>query len=154
MEEKQCEFDDWNVVKKNLDSNGRQPNPKQGEIWWVGSGKNVGSEIDGKGSTFARPFLLYRKLSRYNFMGIPLTSQEHEGSWYVQFEQAGRIETAIIAQARCLSIKRLYSKLGQIDDDDLLRIKKAFLEFYDIRIGKNVPPSCEGGRSGDIPNMT
>ena len=94
MEEKKKLFCDWNSVKTNLDLNGRQPNPAQGEIWWAGVGLNIGTEMNGKSRTFARPVLVYKKLSRYNFMAIPLTSQKHDGSWYVSFRQNGVDEVA------------------------------------------------------------
>ena len=124
------EFDRWNMVKINLELKGREPNPSQGEIWWAGCGKNLGSEINGKDARFARPVLVYKKLSRFNFMGVPLTSKVHEGSWYVPFVQNGVAQVAIVGQAKIMSVKRLYSRMGKVDENDMRRIKKAFLRLY------------------------
>lgn len=134
IEEEQIieEYDKWNEVKKNLALHGRQPNPSQGEIWWAGVGLNLGSEMNGKNTRFARPVLVYKKLSRFNFMAIPLTSKPHEGSWYVQFKQGDSMETALIGQARVMSVRRLYSRMGEIDEADLKRIETAFISLYSL----------------------
>ena len=124
------EFNRWNNVKTHLELHGRQPNPSQGEIWWAGVGKNLGVEMHGKNDRFARPVLVYRKISRHCFMGIPLTSKEHEGSWYVSFMQNGIKETAMLHQARIMSVKKLYSRMGRIDEKDMSVIKGAFINLY------------------------
>ena len=84
----------------------------------------------GKDADFARPIIIYKKLSRYHFLAIPLTSREHEGSWYVSFLHRGKKQIAVLSQVRVLSLKRLYRKIGQIDDADFERIKKAFRKLY------------------------
>ena len=124
------EFNEWNIVKKNLELHGRQPNPTQGEIWWASCGRNLGSEINGKNDRFARPVLVYKKLSRFNFMAVPLTTKPHVGSWYVPFTQNNIEETAIIGQAKVMSIKRLYSRIGKIDETDMGRVRESFIKLY------------------------
>ena len=125
-----AEFDQWNNVKINLELHGRQPNPSQGEIWWAGVGRNLGTEMNGKNHRFARPVLIYKKLSRYGFMAIPLTSKIHIGSWYVSFMQNKTRETAMLHQVKTMNVRRLYSRMGRIDESDLLRIKGAFARLY------------------------
>lgn len=124
------EFNKWNNVKTHLELHGRQPNPSQTEIWWAGVGRNLGTEIHGKNNRFARPVIIYKKLSRYSFMAIPLTSKEHAGSWYVTFSQNGILETAMLHQAKTMNVKRLYSRIGRIDDEDMKKIRQAFIELY------------------------
>ena len=124
------EFNGWNKVKINLELHGRQPNPAQGEIWWAGCGKNLGSEMNGKSDKFARPVLVYKKLSRFNFMAVPLTTKNHTGSWYVSFAQNNIKETAVIGQAKVMSVKRLYSRIGKIDDNDMREVREAFMKLY------------------------
>lgn len=82
-------------------------------------GKNVGVEINGKQEFFLRPVLILKKLSGLGFMGIPLTSQSHNGSWYVSFEFKGKEQYAVLAQARVLSIYRLRRKMGVVPNSDL-----------------------------------
>ena len=124
------EFSRWNKVKINLDLYGRQPKISQRQIWWTGVGKNIGTEINGKNERFSRPVLIYKKLSSNKFMAIPLTSQPHEGSWYVPFMQSGKRQVAVIGDARIMSVKRLYRIMGEIDDADYEKVRAGFLRLY------------------------
>lgn len=123
---------DWNMMKEELHN---APNDKlrpirNGEIWWVGIGENVGIEINGKSEYFSRPVLVLKKLSRFGFMGVPLTSQKHEGQWYVEFEFQRKKQTAVLSQARVYSTSRLYSRIGQVPDSDLELVRDGFLALY------------------------
>ena len=123
---------DWNIIKENFHFTPEEKLQlvRNGEIWWVGVGENVGIEINGKSEYFSRPVLVLKKLSRYGFMGIPITSQQHKGSWYVSFEFKGRTETAVLSQAKVFSISRLYGRLGQVPDTDLEKVRNGFLRLY------------------------
>jgi hypothetical protein len=67
--------------------------------------------MNGKGSMFSRPVLVYKKLSREGFMCIPLSTKIKNGSWYVEVSFQGKIISANIAQARVISVTRCYSKM-------------------------------------------
>lgn len=124
-------FDEWNTEKRRLHNHGRQTGVKTGELWWCAVGENIGVEINGKGEVFTRPVLVLKKLSKFGFMGIPLTSQAHEGSWYVKFRFKGKDEYAVLAQLRNLSVKRLYRKMGEVDDTDMKRIRDGVVTFLE-----------------------
>ena len=79
-------FEGWFRLKPKLHYNARTPRIQDGEIWWCSFGENIGIEINGKSNRFTRPVVIMKKLSQDGFMGIPLTSQEKTGSWYVGFE--------------------------------------------------------------------
>lgn len=128
MEEKH--FEEWIELKGRLHFGAKSPRIREGEIWWCSFGENVGVEINGKSERFTRPVLIMRKLSKFGFMGIPLTSQEKSGSWYAEFEFLGKKEFAAVCQARVMSVSRLHSKIGQIPQTDLETVKKAFHELY------------------------
>ena len=123
---------EWNVVKEDFHCtpNSKLQFVRNGEIWWVGVGENVGVEINGKSEYFSRPVLVLKKLSHYGFMGIPLTSQRHKGSWYVPFIFQGNVETAVLAQAKVFSTARLYGRIGQIPDTDLEKVREGFIKLY------------------------
>lgn len=123
-------FQEWIIVKTVLHDKGVIRSVKEGEVYWCAVGENVGVEINGKSETFARPVVILKKLSRYGFMGIPLTSQYHEGSWYVVFKFKEKTEYAILAQARVFSVSRLYKKIGALPDSDLEAIKSGFNRLY------------------------
>ena len=138
MEEKK--FDKWIEVKKNLHKVGRIPKVNERDVWWAGCGQNVGVEINGKSERFTRPVVILRKFSRFGVMAIPLTSQKHEGSWWVEIEFLGKREWAVVSQARFISTSRLYSKIGQIPTNDMDNIREGFLDLFK----KCSPPVKEG----------
>ena len=72
-------------MKRELYESNNMPNIRDGEIFWCGFGENIGVEINGKNKMFSWPVLVLKKLSRFGFLGVPLTSQPHEGSWYASY---------------------------------------------------------------------
>lgn len=127
MEEKH--FEEWIGLKEKLHFGGSMPKIKEGDIWWCSCGENVGVEINGKNKLFSRPVFIYKKLSRFGFIGIPLTSQDKSGSWYVKFDFKGREQTAVLSQIRMLSVSRLSSRMGELDMADIDKIKRALFDF-------------------------
>ncbi len=79
-------FDEWIDVKETLHNLQKVPKINEGDIWWCGMGENIGVEINGKNVAFSRPVFIFKKLSHFGFLGIPLTSKRHEGYWYVPFD--------------------------------------------------------------------
>lgn len=124
-------FDEWIIIKEKLHKNARFPNIHEGEVWWRGVGENIGVEINGKSARFSRPVLIFKKLSRLVFLGIPLTSKtQHIGSWYVHFYFQGKEQVASLAQQRIFCTARLYNRIGQIDDQDMKSIKEGYVDLY------------------------
>ena len=103
---------------------------KQGDIWWCSLGMNLGEEIFGKGIKFTRPVLIFRKCTGNSFLGLPLTGQEKQGSWYLGIETKGIKRWAMFNQIRILDKKRLTNKIGTISDADFKRIQTKFIQFY------------------------
>ena len=56
-------FDQWNEVKKETDTNVALPLFKEREIYNAKIGENIGFEQSGKGDEFVRPVLILKKLS-------------------------------------------------------------------------------------------
>lgn len=54
----QFDFNAWNERKKKINNHVKYQHPKPGEIWWCSIGLNIGSEIYGKGWTYARPVIV------------------------------------------------------------------------------------------------
>jgi len=123
-------FGEWMTLKEELHGANKLRLFRDGEIWWCAVGKNIGVEINGKHEVFSRPVLVLKKLSRFGFMGIPLTSQPHEGSWYVPFMFGDKREVAVLAQARVMSVARLYCKMGVATNGDMKRIRDGFRRLY------------------------
>jgi mRNA-degrading endonuclease toxin of MazEF toxin-antitoxin module len=130
------DFTGWIKLKIKLHFTGHICAIKDGDIWWCAMGENVGTEINGKSKTFARPVLVIRKLSRYSFIGVPLTSQKHEGSWYSSFEFQNKRQVAVLAQVRNFSVSRLYRKMGVVPESDLELVRNGLASLI---LGKNNP---------------
>ena len=130
MTEDEKHFEEWISLKEKLHFGGKSPRILEGEVWWCSFGENIGVEINGKSARFTRPVLIMKKLSKFGFMGIPLTSQEKTGSWYAEFEFLGKREFAAICQARVMSVSRLHSKIGRLPETDLDVVKDGFFRLY------------------------
>ena len=124
-------FMKWIRLKSQLHfRNYPAPYVNEGDIWWASVGENVGSEIGGKSELFSRPVIVLKKLSHGFYFVIPTTTQERSGTWYVGFKQKGKKMKACLHQARAIDYRRLYSKLGRLDDEDYLKVKRGFDDLY------------------------
>jgi mRNA interferase MazF len=124
-------FLDWIGLKEKIHTTSVGPLYfKEGEIWWCAIGENIGVEINGKGKMFSRPIFVYKKLSKAGFIGIPLSTQSKEGTWYISFSFQNKNIVANLAQVRFFSTFRLYKKMGALDDSDIGKIKSGFLRLY------------------------
>ena len=121
----------WIGLKEKLhNAIHRPPLVSEGDMWWISFGENVGSEINGKSDKFTRPAIVLKKLARGFYLVVPTTTQHHEGNWYVHAKHANIDEYACLHQIRTVDHRRLYSKIGQIDDADFTKLKQAFLSLY------------------------
>lgn len=120
-------FIEWIQLKERLHGITCLPFFNENEIWWCSIGENIGIEVNGKSNLFSRPVFIYKKLSRDGFLGIPLTTQEKNGAWYVGINFRYRHQWANLAQCRVFGAERLSSRMGVLDDMDAERIRKAFI---------------------------
>lgn len=118
------EFDAWNIKKKKLEKISKKFFFKTGDIWWCSVGVNVQSESCGKGEEFRRPVLVLKKLSSDSFIGIPLSSKEKIGTWFIDFNLKGEKRFALLYQIRMFSTNRFQRHLSAIDERDFRRIKE------------------------------
>lgn len=104
--------------KQKIHETGREWQFREKEIWWMAIGENIGTEVNGKGDDFLRPVLIIRKYGPKGFFGVPLTSQEHIGIWYANFETNGKKQCALLSQAGSFCSYRLYNSIGRITEKD------------------------------------
>lgn len=123
------DFKGWIIIKEKIHYEQKLQLYKEGEIWWCRIGENVGNEICGKGKKFIRPVLVARKLSKTNFIGVPLTSQPHKGTWYVEFDFKGNREYAVVAQVENMSVYRMHHKFGEVPESDLNKVINGLREL-------------------------
>ena len=116
----------WIGVKQKLaEREHKPPLLREGDLWWCGIGENVGIEVNGKSRDFTRPVIIVKKFGRLGFLGVPTTTKKRAGTWYVSFTHKGVEETALLSQVRIFSYKRLHTKMGELDGEDLRKVKKA-----------------------------
>lgn len=128
----QKDFDQWNTQKKVLDSRTDEFFFKQGEIWWCSVGLNIAIESCGKGDTFHRPVLILKKLSHTSFIGLPLSTKEKTGTWFVDITIPDGKRTVLLYQIRMFSTNRFQRRMTTLDTKDFELVKqklKALLEL-------------------------
>jgi mRNA interferase MazF len=120
-------FSEWMGVKGKLHfKKHRIPRVYEAEMWWASIGENVGTEINGKSQLFTRPVIVLKRLAQGFFFVIPVTTQIRDGTWYVTFKHRGKMMTACLHHTRSMDYRRLFSKIGELDDADFKRIKEGF----------------------------
>ncbi|MEK9160208.1 MAG: type II toxin-antitoxin system PemK/MazF family toxin [Patescibacteria group bacterium] len=123
-------FLEWIGMKEKLHSIiHKPPFVSEGEIWWASLGENIGAEINGKNNKFSRPVIILKKVANGFYLVIPVTTQIHEETWYVNFKQKKVEMSACLHQIRSIDYRRVLSYLGQLDDSDFLRVKEGFLKL-------------------------
>jgi mRNA interferase MazF len=124
-------FLEWIKIKEKLHiKEARPPFVSEGDIWWISLGENIGSEINGKSGIFTRPGIIYKKLSHNFYLIIPTTTKDKTGSWYINFTQKNINMLACLHQIRTVDYRRLFSKLGTLDNEDFKKIKIGFNSLY------------------------
>lgn len=119
------DFDRWNKRKKKIEQLSGSPSMfiKEGEVWMTTLGKNVGHEQNGENSGFTRPVLIIKKFNRHMFWAIPLSTKQKSFDFYFNFQFNGQPASAILAQLKLLSVKRLRRKMYVMPPDILVHIR-------------------------------
>jgi mRNA interferase MazF len=134
----EANFDNWNTLKKSIQDGKKVEYFRERQVWWCSVGQNIGYEVYGKGKEFSRPVLVFKKLTQNSFLGVPLTSKDKTGSWYIKFIHRRRIVRAMLHQIRIFDKKRLIDRFGEVDDSDFAKIAEGFENFY---CPKNIHPA-------------
>lgn len=128
----EADFDKWNEVKKEIQQETLLVGFKERDIFNVKLGHNIGYEQNGKGEKFVRPVLIYKKLTKDMFIGIPLTSTHRDGSFFYRFSFIpDKTSVAILIQTKLFSTKRLLNKIGKMREDDFCELKKKYLKLLE-----------------------
>jgi mRNA interferase MazF len=126
----QKDFGKWHTKKAEVD--GKEPRLffHEREIWFCHLGANVGFEQDGKGELFGRPVIVFRKFNKQVFWGVPLTTKDKKGRFYLPIDlKDGIHRMAILSQLRLLDAKRLYQKIGVVSIEDHKTLEEKIVEL-------------------------
>lgn len=77
------DYQKWHREKTNIEHSDK---PRvffhEREVWWCSIGSNVGFEQDGRGETYARPVLVFKKFNKEVFWSLPLSTKIKNGKFY------------------------------------------------------------------------
>jgi mRNA interferase MazF len=128
----QKDFDNWNEKKKCIDNKDNTPFFKEGEVWWVYVGLNVGFEINGKGSEFTRPVLIIKKYNQFSFLALPLTTSSKISKYLISVGIiACKNAVANVSQLKNIDSKRLVRKVCSLEKGifNEVKIKTSQINF-------------------------
>lgn len=126
------EFDTWNNLKQkiNLEKGSVKYFPKEAEVWISTLGKNIGFEQNGSGDNFSRPVLIVKKFNNNMFWTVPLSSKQKAIDFYFNYtDRNNQNVSAILAQMKLLSVKRLKRKLYDLPEESFKEIKNKLKSF-------------------------
>jgi mRNA interferase MazF len=126
------DFDIWNELKKKIEAEDNYPDrfPKEGEVWMSNIGKNIGFEQNGSGNNFSRPILVIKKFNNHMFWVVPLSTKQKPFDFYFNYvDPNGQKVSAILAQMKLMSVKRLKRKLYDLSDELSNQIKGKLKSF-------------------------
>lgn len=121
------DFDTWNARKKAINAKVIDDTLffKEGEVWWVHLGVNVGFEMDGKGEESIRPVIIIKKYNKYSFLGIPLSTSPKTNKYRVSVGMVdGKDAVANLSQIKNIDSKRLVNKIDHIEHTLFKSIKE------------------------------
>lgn len=104
------DFDNWNKSKKKIDS--RRYDSEESEY-------------------FSRPVYIYKKISKINFLVIPLTTSEnYKDNWHMEINlESGRKSSLCFNQIKVLDFKRLKIKIDNVGEE-MLEITSCLRGLY------------------------
>lgn len=118
----------WAKLCKLLDSKTIDFYFKEREIWWCYWGKNIGHENNGKNEVFERPILVFRKINKNLFWGLPLTTKYGGESYKFCIGKINdKYNYVLLDQLRSVSSKRLKEKVSVLNKIRFVQVEKIIL---------------------------
>ena len=96
-------------------------------------GLNIGFEQDGRGESFARPVLVFKKFNKEIFWALPISTKIKSGKFYAAIHLDDALpRVAIISQIRLIDAKRLIDKIGAVNEGNYADIQKAVIDLCSL----------------------
>jgi mRNA-degrading endonuclease toxin of MazEF toxin-antitoxin module len=71
-----------------------------------------------------RPVLIIKKFNNFSALIAPLTSNIKTGKYYYLVKIDDSHSSIILSQLRFINVKRLKYKIGQIENEDFIKVKR------------------------------
>ena len=124
------DFEAWNTLKKRVETDGLPRNIRTGEVRWTTFGVNIGSEIDGKGFSFARPAVILHPIGHTLALVVPLSTKIKDADGYFPVDFQGTKISVCIHQMKVISMKRILDRKGKMPDSTISCIKDQIKKFF------------------------
>lgn len=101
---------------------------KRFEIFWVNLDPSIGSEIQK-----IRPCVIVspNELNALNTRIIaPITSKSFSAPYRIEIELLGKKAKILCDQIRCVSLQRLYKKIGELPNDTAQKLSEILCEMF------------------------
>lgn len=125
-------FDLRNEQKKTINHDKKEIYFREWDIWRCGLWMNIRSESYGKWESFRRPILILKKLSADFCIAIPLSTKSKEWTRFCWYSLHGEKWTALLYQIRAIHKNRFQRKIWELDEKDILNIKKKLSALLNI----------------------
>ena len=102
---------------------------RAGEIYWASLGENIGHEQDGKGTTFTRPVLIFKRFSENTILVLPLSTNGKNDLFHCRFTIGTTLSSAILSQARSVDTARLGGQIGKISRLEFRALQAKFFSL-------------------------
>ncbi len=131
MNKNKLDFETWNKIKQNIHFKEHgNIYPREGQVWMILTGKNIGREQNGSGHLFSRPAIVIKKFNSEIMWVVSLSSQQKPLDFYINFNDPNnKAVSAIIAQLKLVSIKRFVRKLYTADIKTHKEIKQKIINY-------------------------
>ncbi|KKT21216.1 MAG: hypothetical protein UW04_C0008G0004 [Parcubacteria group bacterium GW2011_GWB1_43_8] len=126
------DFNQWNELKKKIEADKNDPDkfPKEREVWMSNIGRNIGFEQNGSGDNFSRPVVIVKKFNNHMFWVTPLSTKQKDFDFYFNYIDSNNQKvSAILAQMKLVSVKRLKRKLYDIPNELFNEMKQKLKSF-------------------------
>ena len=119
-------FDEWNKVKKNLQtSSSKTILFKERDVWWCSLGVNIGDEEDGKNTLFERPVLVLKKFNSQFALVLPMSTKMKNNPYYFLLEN----ESVLLSQIRPVSVLRFSRFIKRLSTYESFEIMWRFVDL-------------------------
>ena len=127
------DYKNWMALKAHIHNDLASPNSdfsyREGLVYWMNIGENIGYEEDGKGEHYSRPVLVVAGLGKTLFLGAPITTKKKDGKYYVKICVNGEIRYAMLNQIRSYDTARVHSLKGKIRLSELRMLKQRLINL-------------------------
>src|SRR3989344_3405369 len=124
------DFQKWHKEKSGLHNDKVRPFFHEQEVWFASIGVNVGFEQDGVGEKFLSPVVIFKKFSNEVCWAVPTTKKNKKGIYYFRFNwRKNKSSSVILSQIRLVDGKRLFYRVGIMNDKDFKEMKKRLISF-------------------------